>query len=432
MEVRIQPAHVQGLRILLWTVAQLQWESVMRNKLRAAGLLFAAILPFLSCGADAQIVYRVINLGNPNGGTLSQGTSDNQLGSIVGFSTFPNNSMHAELWRNGVAKDLGTLGGPNSSVAWPNRNSQGMIAGITDIDELQPLGETWSCALAVFLVADNHVCRGFVWRDNKMVALPTLGGDNGFATGINDRGQIVGWAEGTLHDPTCNEFTNTGQVLQFEAVMWSWNGSSYEAHALPAFPGDVDGVATGINQWGQVTGISGICDAAVGGGTAEHMVIWNRGHITRVLPTLGGAYWNTPMDINNLGDVAGFSDLPGDGPTIKQANFHAFFWSARPFTCNAKVVRGGSTCDLGALGTDTLSEALGMNDLGQVVGVSLQSNHAFIWQQGKMTDLNSMVAPGTTLVLTDAQEINDLGEITGIAFDPRMNTSVAFLAVPIR
>jgi probable HAF family extracellular repeat protein len=108
-----------------------------------------------------------------------------------------------------------------------------------------------------------------------------------------------------------------------------------------------------------------------------------------------------------------------------------FFWSASPFICNGKIVPGGSTCDLAALGTDTLSEALGVNDLGQMVGVSIQSNHAFIWQNGKMTDLNSMVAPGTTLVLTDAQEINDLGEITGIAFDPSTNTSVAFLAVPI-
>ena len=36
-----------------------------------------------------------------------------------------------------------------------------------------------------------------------MRALPTLGGNNGFAAGDNNLGQIAGWAETTTHDPTC-------------------------------------------------------------------------------------------------------------------------------------------------------------------------------------------------------------------------------------
>lgn len=35
--------------------------------------------------------------------------------------------------------------------------------------------------------------------------------------------------------------------------------------------------------------------------------------------------------------------------------------------------------------------------------------HAFIWQHGKMTDLNALTVPGTSLLLTDAQDINDRG-----------------------
>jgi probable HAF family extracellular repeat protein len=265
-----------------------------------------------------------------------------------------------------------------------------------------------------------------------MSPLPTLGGDNGFATGINNSDVVVGWAENTTHDPTCNEFTNTRQVLQFEAVMWvpenDDDGMTYRAIELPPYPGDLDGAATAINQRGEVVGISGICDAAVGGGTAEHMVVWNHGQVVRVLPTLGGAYWNTPMDINNRGNVVGFSDLPDDGPTLGQANFHAFFWSAGTYYCNGKVITG--TCDLGTLAGDSVSEALGVNDNNQVVGVSLPSGHAFIWQDGKMTDLNSLVAPGTTLILTDAQDINDRGEITGQAATPA-GATVAFKAIPI-
>ncbi|HEY2036678.1 MAG TPA: hypothetical protein VGG96_06670, partial [Steroidobacteraceae bacterium] len=280
------------------------------------GLFAAAICLFCAGAAYAagsgQTRYRVINLGDPEGGAISQGTSNNQPGWTVGFSTLPDFTMQAELWRNGAAKGLGTFGGPNSAVAWPNRNQHGVIVGIAETTRLQPHGEQWSCFLAVFFVADGHVCQGFVWRDGAMSPLPTLGGDNGFATGVNDQGQIVGWAENEIHDPTCNEFTNTNQVLQFEAVMWVRDDrdNRYRAVALPPYPGDLDGAATAINQAGAAVGISGICDGAIGGGTAEHMVMWRDGRVVRSLPTLGGAYWNTPMDINNLGNVAGFSDLP--------------------------------------------------------------------------------------------------------------------------
>ena len=406
----------------------------MKTKL-LLGVFSAAmslLLTYRAYAADSgHTLYRVINLGDPQGGPLSQGTSNNQEGWVVGFSTLPGNAvMQAELWRDGTAKSLGTLGGPNSAVAWPNRNQHGVIVGIAETSELQPLNEAWSCALAVFPGApDGHVCRGFAWRDGVMTGLPTLGGDNGFATGVNNRGQIVGWAENNMHDPTCNEFTNTNQVLQFEAAMWVWDGDHYEAAALPPYPGDLDGAATAINQTGTVVGISGICDAAVGGGTAEHMLMWRGGQILLSLPTLGGTYWNTPMDINNRDDVVGFSDLPGDGPTLAQANFHAFFWSARQYACNGKMVTG--TCDLGTLDPEGVSEALGVNDLDQVVGVSFPIGHAFLWQNGTMTDLNKLVAPGTTLILADAQDINDRGEITGQATDPNTGATVAFEAIPV-
>ena len=37
-----------------------------------------------------------------------------------------------------------------------------------------------------------------------MTRLPTLGGTHGFATGTNNLGQTVGWAENTVLDPTCS------------------------------------------------------------------------------------------------------------------------------------------------------------------------------------------------------------------------------------
>jgi probable HAF family extracellular repeat protein len=415
----------------------------------ALGLLFAAmslVLTATYAAASGQTSYRIVNLGDPLTGPVSQGTTNNQPGWVAGWSLQANAIMHAELWRHGAATDLGALGGPtlNSAVAWPNRDHQGVVVGISETSELQPLGENWSCFLAVFFVADGHVCRGFIWHDGQMSSLPTLGGDNGFATGVNDRGEIVGWAENRIHDPTCDEFTNTRQVLQFEAVMWvrdrdgrgAASHSGYRAIELHPYPGDLDGAATAINQRGEAAGISGICDGAIGGGTAEHMVVWRHGQLERELPTLGGTYWNTPMDINDRGNVVGFSDLPGDGPTNGQANFQAFFWSRRPYRCQGVTSRGGGTCDLGALGPNLISQALGVNNRDQVVGTSqLQvgsalANHAFIWQGGKMLDLNNMVVPGTTLTLTIAQDINDRGEITGQATTPA-GATVAFEAFPV-
>ena len=38
-----------------------------------------------------------------------------------------NPSRHAVLWLDGSIIDLGTLGGPNSSVAWPVKNNRGLI-----------------------------------------------------------------------------------------------------------------------------------------------------------------------------------------------------------------------------------------------------------------------------------------------------------------
>jgi uncharacterized membrane protein len=90
-----------------------------------------------------------------------------------------------------------------------------MVVGISQTAEIDPLDEDWSCEAGGFLPnATNLICRGFWWEKRTMHELPTLGGNHGFATGVNSRGQIVGWAETAVHDPTC-----TGvQQLQFRAV----------------------------------------------------------------------------------------------------------------------------------------------------------------------------------------------------------------------
>ena len=356
--------------------------------------------------------YNLIILSNPAGGTYAQGSSITNNRTVGGFGTLPGNTvMHAVLWpKNGAAQDIGTLGGPNSAIAWPNENEHGEAAGIAETSALNPLGETWSCAGAVFFLAPptGDICVGFRYANGAMTGLPTFGGYDGFATGINNHGEIVGWAENTTEDPTCV----APQVLQFEAALWNKDNRIEE---LQPYAGDSDGAATAINNAGQAVGISGQCGTAVGGATAEHMLLWQNGTVTS-LPTLGGQYWNTPMDINSQGDVTGFSDHPGD--SVASPNFTTFLWT-----------KNGGTVDLGTLSGDAISEGLGINDSDQIVGVSYPSGHGFIWENGMMTDLNNLMPPNSGYTIVDAQDINNQGAITGQAQDASGNY-YAFVAIP--
>jgi probable HAF family extracellular repeat protein len=279
---------------------------------------------------------------------------------------------------------------------------------------VDPLGEIWSCAEAFFPSSSGHTCRGFVWQDQVMSALPTLGGNNGVAAGANNLGQIAGWAETAIHDPTCI----APQVLQFEAVIYE--PKIGRVTPLPPLPGDSDGTANDINDLGQAVGISGICANAVGGASAAHAVLWENGTPTNI-GNLGGVAWNTPTAINNHGLIVGFSDLPGD--SAASPNYHAFIWT-----------KSAGMTDLGTLPGDALSIAWGINDEGQVVGQSINSSgssRAFLWQNGMMTDLNTLVAQGP-LSLVYANDINDSGEIVGGAYNSTTGDSPAFMAVPLR
>ena len=88
-----------------------------------------------------------------------------------------------------------------------------------------------------------------------MTPLPTtLGGNNGYAHGINNRGQIVGSAENTTHDPTCTP----PQVLDFVPLIWEPKQRPIQKITqLLLLSGDTVGDALWINDNGQAVGITG-------------------------------------------------------------------------------------------------------------------------------------------------------------------------------
>jgi probable HAF family extracellular repeat protein len=58
----------------------------------------------------------VIKYSSSLGGTTNRGMAINNQGLVAGFSTLTDGSRHATIWSDGVITDLGTLGGPGSTV----------------------------------------------------------------------------------------------------------------------------------------------------------------------------------------------------------------------------------------------------------------------------------------------------------------------------
>lgn len=395
-------------------------QSRLWTWMAAATLLAAPILAEAQTQAtktNQPSSYYVVNLGAPGGGTVAMAATINNAGWISGDAFQAGNaSEHAELWL-GAPMDLGTLGGSNSAIAWPNKNNNGLLAGIAETGEPDPLPEYWSCALANFPTITGQVCQGFIWQNGVMSPLaPLSGGINSYASGINNQGQAVGWAENGVHETTCTP----PQVLQFEPVIWGPKVG--EITQLPPLSGDLDGAATAINDKGDVVGISGICDQAIGRYTAAHAVIWQDGIPTNIGNFDGGVAWNTPTAINNRDQVVGFANLPN----TQNGAFNpvGFIWSRE------NVIQ-----EIPPVGTDANNFAWGINNRGQVVGDSCVDNtfsscRAFLWQNGVVRDLNAIVQPNSSLYLVLANDVNDAGEIVGYAIDSSSGELVAFLAVP--
>jgi probable HAF family extracellular repeat protein len=319
---------------------------------------------------------------------------------------------HAVLWHNGELFNIGGHGLGNNSIAF-GVNQATLAVGETEDAKAPATTEDFCGFQTMGFSTAPTPCVPFLWKDNKMVPLQTLGGANGVANQINSWGAIAGYAENTTVDPACA----APQKYQFKPVLWydQWIAE------LPT-GSDPDGVAFSINQRGQAVGTTGTCAPFspiwLFNLNPVHAILWQNGKAVD-LGNLGGAMNNLAHDINDCGDIVGGSDLAGD------QTGHAFLW-----TRDKKMI------DLGTVSGDFWSVGLGINDQGRVVGASANADfsvlRAFVRDGGKLLDLNGLKTAGdTALFLETACSINAKGEIIGLAINLKTGAIHAYLASPI-
>jgi probable HAF family extracellular repeat protein len=171
---------------------------------------------------------------------------------------------------------------------------------------------------------------------------------------------------------------------------------------------------TAINNAGQVVGYSNLNGQQFTG--PYHASIWTPSMGAQDLGTLGGpSATSIAYAINDPGQVVGSSTLAAG--TLATGPAHAFLASPVTITLSGGQGMGWSMQDLGTLG-GTNSYATAINNSGQIVGFSLLAgstvSHAFIYQGGVMTDLNSLLGTAYTgWVLESANAINNYGQIVG-------------------
>jgi probable HAF family extracellular repeat protein len=338
------------------------------------------------------------------------------LGSVFSFPSRSSGQQGQVLANQPVRYrlvDLGTLGGPNSYQPFgyasaflteASLSAGGAVAGMADTSAPDPNAP--NCFF------DCFVDHAFRWKDGvrtDLEALPGAPGSSSAVTWISPNGLISGISENGDIDPLLGFPVIHGVVWQDGRII-----------DLKTLEGGYESWANATNNHGQAVGFAsnGTYDvnSLQGFVTQSRSFLWQDGAM-KDLGTLGGTDAEA-LFINEHGQIVGQSytvnSIPNPVPHCGDSplTLHAFIWE------NSKMM------DLDTLG-GSCAFAYALNNLGQVVGQSNltgeQLSHPFIWDRGKMKDLGAL---GGTYGY--ASWLNDSGEVVGGATNEGDQALLAF------
>ncbi|HXY01567.1 MAG TPA: hypothetical protein VEI54_11655 [Candidatus Limnocylindrales bacterium] len=312
--------------------------------------------------------------------------------------------IRAVLWtEDGQIIDLGTLEGGYESFATAV-NDRKQVAGFA----LNTIPDPFSfqpCAIYGICAPNSTQTRGFIWEYGVMRDLGTLGGPDTFPEAMNNLGQTVGWSYTNLTPNANGGFACPPGVPTQDPFFWD-KGEMVDIGSF----GGTCGQAIFINNSGQVVGTS-----SLPGNQTTHAFLWERG-LLKDIGTLGGM--NAQADwISDSGLIVGRADVSN-----QSGDHHAFLW------------KNGAMTDLGVIAPWPCSTALSVNSSGQVIGdtgiCGVGGGPSFYSQDGQpMVDIGTLVLPGSDLVVGEIFDINERGEIAGAGILPNGDTH-AILLVP--
>ncbi len=281
-------------------------------------------------------------------------------------------------------------------------------------------------------IAGNVGMHAARWEDNRITIYPGLSTQYSSANCINNPGEMAGWSIDGIGNKHAVVFKNDTSLLILSAPSWGI------------------GEAFGINDFGDVTGYFAYCDTCRPRDRRNHAAFW-RGGTIQDLGTIENADCGA-YALNNWGLVVGMAD---EGNTFDSRVF---------------MTTGGGLIPLETLGGDR-HFAYDVNDNGMIVGTSEESNdisravvwnpgiqniqtlpgiasvaravnnsnqvvgdiqtpsgwRGFIWENGGMSYLDSLVHPDSGWVIERALDINDPGDILALGRKNNMSSYVILI-----
>ena len=318
--------------------------------MKTLALLLGCLVFYSMAGAAT-----VIDLGMLPGDTQAVATAINDADQVTGTT-----SSADFLWENGRMTNITA---PFNAYCSSGINNSGQIAG----------GAADQNGIFCPAIQDVHAT-----RRTAVTVLGSFGGVidgsfNGSAAAINNTGQACGFSY--INSVHAHAFLYDGGVMRDIGLF---------IHDYSA--------AAALNDNGDVVGVSGANGFLYTNGTLQYLIPF-------------GSTQSQACAINNKGQIAGY------------------YLDVHATATHSYLYENGTFTDISAADSHE-TDAMAINDAGQVVGQSwpppdrscrrcIPEPRAFVYENGALTELNTLLPAGSPWRLAYAYAINSKGHIAG-------------------